>query len=101
MEQYTNNSCYEPKKYIAEFLDRPDIRDILGVDSSIGNFTGCSGHVDKKFYDQLDLYHPTQHYVSSLLERGVRVLIYAGTYDYMCNWVSDTRTAPTIFLIFL
>ncbi|KAF8599602.1 serine carboxypeptidase [Ceratobasidium sp. AG-I] len=88
-EQYATTSCYEPKKYIADFLDRPDIRDALGVDPSIGNFTGCSSQVDKNFYNQLDLYHPTQLYVSGLLERGVRVLIYAGTYDYMCNWLGN------------
>lgn len=28
----------------------------------------------------------TQHYVAALLERGVRVLAYAGSYDFLCNW---------------
>lgn len=32
---------------------------------------------------------PTQHYVAALLDRGVRVLIYAGTYDWQCNWVAN------------
>ena len=32
---------------------------------------------------------PSQYYVSGLLERGVRVLIYAGTYDWQCNWVAN------------
>ena len=30
---------------------------------------------------------PTQHYIAALLERGVRVLIYAGANDWVCNWV--------------
>lgn len=30
-------------------------------------------------------------YVSELLEHGVRVLIYAGTYDFVCNWVGNER----------
>lgn len=32
---------------------------------------------------------PTQYYVAGLLDRGVRVLIYAGTYDWQCNWVAN------------
>ena len=31
----------------------------------------------------------TQDYVANLLDRGVRVLIYAGTYDWQCNWVAN------------
>jgi hypothetical protein len=31
----------------------------------------------------------TQDYVANLLDRGVRVLIYAGTYDWRCNWVAN------------
>lgn len=35
--------------------------------------------------------HPTAEYVAALLERGVRVLIYVGTYDWICNWVGNER----------
>ncbi len=31
----------------------------------------------------------TQYFVAGLLERGIRVLIYAGTYDWQCNWVAN------------
>ena len=31
----------------------------------------------------------TQDYVASLLDRGLRILIYAGTYDWQCNWVAN------------
>ena len=31
----------------------------------------------------------TQDYVSNLLDRGVRILIYAGTYDWQCNYVAN------------
>lgn len=32
---------------------------------------------------------PNHFYVASLLERGVKVLIYAGTLDWQCNWVAN------------
>lgn len=35
--------------------------------------------------------HLNELYVSELLERGVRVLIYAGTYDWIGNWVGNER----------
>jgi carboxypeptidase C (cathepsin A) len=34
---------------------------------------------------------PTQYYVAGLLERGIRVLIYAGTYGWRDNWVANAR----------
>lgn len=37
----------------------------------------------------MDEYRPTYHYVSALLERKVKVLIYVGTYDWICNWVGN------------
>ena len=37
----------------------------------------------------LDRFHATQHWVALLLERGVRVLIYVGEYDWICNWVGN------------
>lgn len=30
-------------------------------------------------------------HVAALLERGVQVLIYIGTYDWICNWVGNER----------
>lgn len=65
---------------------------MLGVDPSLtANFTSCSSKVGAAFNAALDEEHPTQDYVSALLDRGVRALIYAGTYDWICNWVGNER----------
>ena len=32
---------------------------------------------------------PTQYYIAALLDRGIRVLLSAGTYDWQCNWVQN------------
>ena len=34
-----------------------------------------------------DMFFPTELYIGALLERGVRVLIYVGENDWICNWV--------------
>lgn len=67
---------------IAAYLDQPSIRELLGVDSTIGPFISCSRPVGEAFFAHLDRYQPTTYYVAELLERGVKVLIYAGTHDF-------------------
>ncbi|EEB92714.1 hypothetical protein MPER_08737 [Moniliophthora perniciosa FA553] len=55
------------------------------------NFTGCNGSVGLAFSKTLDSLHESTAYVGALLEHGVRVLIYVGTYDWICNWVGNER----------
>ncbi|KIJ51018.1 hypothetical protein M422DRAFT_65598 [Sphaerobolus stellatus SS14] len=79
--------CYPITTTIADFLNRPETRAALGVDENLGNYTGCSSDVMKAFVSHLDRFsHKAQFYVAELLERGIDVLIYVGTYDLICNW---------------
>ncbi|EMD41002.1 hypothetical protein CERSUDRAFT_121599 [Gelatoporia subvermispora B] len=81
--------CYAENTAIKAFLDSPAVREQLGVESP-SNFSACSREVGRGFNMHMDKYAvPSQHYVAGLLERGVRVLIYAGTYDWQCNWVAN------------
>lgn len=74
-------------RHITNYLNKPETRKLLNVDASVGNFTSCSQSVGTLFSQNMDEYHLTQFYISELLERGVKVLIYVGTYDWICNWV--------------
>ncbi|KAI9063414.1 peptidase S10 serine carboxypeptidase [Trametes sanguinea] len=81
--------CYIETAVIRDYLNTPATRSLLGVESP-SNFTACSSPVGRSFASHLDKYAvPAQYYVAGLLERGVRVLIYAGTYDWQCNWVAN------------
>ncbi|KAG8786042.1 hypothetical protein FRC12_016980 [Ceratobasidium sp. 428] len=95
-EELSESLCYPFTKHINNFLDRPETRKALGVHPSIGNYTGCSTDVGIRFSESMDQFHSNQHYVAGLLERGIRVLIYAGTYDYICNWASHS-SRTTVF----
>ncbi|KAG7097430.1 hypothetical protein E1B28_004774 [Marasmius oreades] len=83
--------CYAENEMIAKYLDLPQTRELLGVSPhSPSNFSACSDAVGNGFDAHMDKYAiPTQYHVAALLDRGVRVLIYAGTYDWQCNWVSN------------
>ena len=81
--------CYAENTVIANLLDNPDTRALLGVETP-GNFSACSNEVGRNFNAHMDKYAvPAQNYVAGLLDRGVRMLIYAGTYDWQCNWVAN------------
>ncbi|CAK5278138.1 unnamed protein product [Mycena citricolor] len=82
--------CYEENQIITKYLSDPAILSLLGVSPDAANFSSCSNAVGRQFSSHLDKWNfPTQHYVSGLLDRGIRVLIYAGTYDWQCNWVAN------------
>ena len=52
--------------------------------------SSCAADVGRAFNARMDKYTvPSQHYVAGLLERGVRVLIYSGTYDWQCTWYAS------------
>ncbi|KAJ7288107.1 Alpha/Beta hydrolase protein [Mycena rebaudengoi] len=61
--------CYEVIDEIIAYLNKKDVQELLGVRPMKG----------------------TTDYVAALLERNVRVLVYAGSYDWVCNWVGNER----------
>ncbi|KZO99184.1 alpha/beta-hydrolase [Calocera viscosa TUFC12733] len=104
-------SCYPIMESIQKLLSREDIRELLGVDpgakkwvySDMDVETACAFHLVSGNWNRkeaadceavannLDEMHPNQYYIAGLLERGIDVLIYAGTYDNVCNWVGNSR----------
>ena len=69
-------------------LDRPDIRKTIGVDRKVAaNFSRCNDDIITRFNQTLDWVFPADYYISALLERDIRVLLYVGVNDWICNWV--------------
>lgn len=75
-------------RYIRKYLDLPSTRKTLGVDPAT-NFTLIFESLNTAFSKNLDHLRPTTTHIASLLEHGVRVLIYVGTYDWIANWVGN------------
>jgi carboxypeptidase C (cathepsin A) len=87
---YTKPNTPNNHRLISSYLDRPEVRTLLGVDTAItSNFSSCNFRVNNDFSNNLDELHPTQHYVAALLDRNIKVLIYVGKYDYVCNHVGN------------
>lgn len=85
--------CYPVTKHIRNFLSRNSTRQLLGVDPQTPqNFSSCSDAVAGQFGLAIDGERAeTQIHVANLLERGVRVLVYVGENDFICNWFGNAR----------
>ncbi|KAI0769995.1 serine carboxypeptidase [Fomes fomentarius] len=88
--------CYPIVKNIGAFLSNPRTQAQLGVDIAAlgpnGTFNNQSPTVNAAFRAHLDHYgFPAQYYIAALLERGIRVLVYVGATDYICNWIGNER----------
>ncbi|KAE9394304.1 alpha/beta-hydrolase [Gymnopus androsaceus JB14] len=90
--------CYPMTVSISNFLSQPEVRTQLGVDTNAvpANFSSCARTVGAGFSSALDSLHTSKYHVSALLDRGVRVLIYVGSYDWICNWVGNERWSKAL-----
>ena len=68
---------------VQKYLNRHDVRSQLGVDKSFGKYEVCSESVSEEFTKTGDLLFSMTSEVIFLLESGLRVLIYAGEYDWI------------------
>ncbi|KAL4246570.1 Carboxypeptidase [Abortiporus biennis] len=90
--EYQDTICYPITKTIEAYLSQPKLQQALGIDAKVsGNFSGISYKVNSDFSNPSERVFPTTIYISALLERGVKVLIYVGTNDWICNWIGNER----------
>ncbi|KAK4699713.1 hypothetical protein P7C70_g6545, partial [Phenoliferia sp. Uapishka_3] len=85
IEQYPETSV------IKTYLDQPWVREKLGVQPSIGAFQSCSNKVGNAFAYAHDGLAATFFHLTGLLENGVKVLIYVGEYDWICNFHGNRK----------
>lgn len=78
--------CYDFSS-METFLNEKSVRDTLGVGDR--EFVSCSSDV----YDAMltDWMRNLEVGIPGLLEDGIEVLVYAGEYDLICNWLGNSR----------
>ncbi|PVU98688.1 hypothetical protein BB559_001379 [Furculomyces boomerangus] len=79
--------CYPILGSLYTYLNRPEVIKELGSDTD--TFELCSQEVQRGFLLNGDWMKPYMHEIPRLLESGVRVLVYAGDADWICNWYGN------------
>ncbi|XP_043703126.1 serine carboxypeptidase-like [Telopea speciosissima] len=78
--------CYDFSN-MEKFLNQKSVRDALGVGDI--EFVSCSPSVYQAM--MVDLMRNLEVGIPALLEDGIKLLIYAGEYDLICNWLGNSR----------
>ncbi|CDS00665.1 related to carboxypeptidase [Sporisorium scitamineum] len=80
--------CYKDMEYIETLLNTPSIKKNLGVPESV-TFQSCNMNINRAFLLQGDSMHDSAALLPELIEDNIRVLIYAGEADFMCNYMGN------------
>ncbi|KAF6146164.1 hypothetical protein GIB67_015602 [Kingdonia uniflora] len=90
--------CYDFSNML-KFLNQKSVRGALGVGEI--EFVSCSPTVYQVML--MDWMRNLEVGISALLENGVKLLIYAGEYDLICNWLGyrgkNVSRKPMLMLI--
>uniref|UniRef100_A0A7N0ZS57 Carboxypeptidase n=1 Tax=Kalanchoe fedtschenkoi TaxID=63787 RepID=A0A7N0ZS57_KALFE len=78
--------CYDFSD-MEKFLNQKPVRDSLGVGDI--EFVSCSPTVYQAML--VDWMRNLEAGIPTLLEDGVKLLVYAGEYDLICNWLGNSR----------
>ncbi|KAJ2929431.1 hypothetical protein H1R20_g7659, partial [Candolleomyces eurysporus] len=82
--------CYKQMSWIENWLNDPKIKATLGVDPE-REFASCNMEVNQAFVANGDGAHNSAALLPDLVNDGVRLLVYAGNADMMCNFIGNER----------
>ncbi|ERN12871.1 hypothetical protein AMTRI_Chr07g78660 [Amborella trichopoda] len=85
-KQCEGSLCYDFSN-MEKFLNKKSVRDALGVGDI--QFVSCSPTVYEAMLT--DWMRNLEVGIPALLEDGVKLLVYAGEYDLICNWLGNSR----------
>ncbi|XP_062017571.1 serine carboxypeptidase-like [Rosa rugosa] len=85
-KQCVGDLCYDFSN-METFLNKKPVRDALGVGDI--DFVSCSTTVYEAMLT--DWMRNLEVDIPTLLEDGIKVLVYAGEYDLICNWLGNSN----------
>jgi len=71
----------------ANYLNRQDVRTALHIPSSVGKWAECNDMLNEFFYQRV--YDDMSNQIKTLITKGIRVLIYNGDVDSVCNVIMN------------
>ncbi|KAL6521318.1 hypothetical protein OROGR_017887 [Orobanche gracilis] len=86
-KQCKGDICYD-FSYMERFLANSSVKEALGVGENM-EFVSCSDAVYDAMMGDCMLNFAVD--IPELLEDGIKLLVYAGEYDLICNWLGNSR----------
>ncbi|KAJ7134876.1 peptidase S10 serine carboxypeptidase [Mycena epipterygia] len=83
--------CYPELPWIDEFMNRPEVKRELGADPRAPDFVTCNNPTNFAFLLQGEGVKDSKSLLTELVDNGIRLLIYAGNADMMCNYMGESR----------
>jgi len=80
--------CYKEMGWIETWMNEAKNKAALGVDPS-RTFESCNMEINQAFMLQGDGMHNSASLLPELIDHGVRLLVYAGNADMMCNYIGN------------
>ncbi|KAK9079108.1 hypothetical protein SSX86_000778 [Deinandra increscens subsp. villosa] len=91
-KQCIGSLCYDFSN-MERFLNQSSVKTTLGVPNGI-QFVSCSDTVHEAMLN--DWMRDLEVGIPVLLEQGIELLVYAGEYDLICNWLGNSRWVDAI-----
>ncbi|CAO3671085.1 unnamed protein product [Rhizopus stolonifer] len=79
--------CYEILESVQKYLNIPEVKDAIGAETD--KYESCNMQINFRFQMAGDWMRPYVREVPELLEDDIRILIYAGDADFICNWMGN------------
>ena len=95
--------CYKQMSWIDVWMNEASNKKALGVPSDL-KFASCNMEVNQAFFMQGDSMHNSAALLPDIINDDIKLLVYAGNADAMCNFMVSTRFSPfltTVLLFFL
>ncbi|OAX40538.1 hypothetical protein K503DRAFT_601654 [Rhizopogon vinicolor AM-OR11-026] len=92
--------CYRQMGWIESYLNEPEVKAALGVNPQL-NFESCNMAINQAFMLKGDSMHNTPLLLKEMINDGVRLLVYAGNADMMCNYMGNERWVEQLDTVFL
>ncbi|KZP29266.1 serine carboxypeptidase [Athelia psychrophila] len=82
--------CYKQMGWVETWMNTPANKAVLGVNPD-RTFESCNMQINQAFMMQGDSMHDSSLLLPELIADGVRLLVYAGNADMMCNYIGNER----------
>ncbi|OAX40545.1 alpha/beta-hydrolase [Rhizopogon vinicolor AM-OR11-026] len=92
--------CYRQMGWIETYMNDPDVEAALGANPQ-RNIVLCNMAVKQAFLLRGDLMQNTPLLLTEMINDGVRLLVYAGNADMMCNYMGNERWVEQLDTVFL